>query len=408
MRPDAANLKYFSQICDEDLLRGHELQNQPYSVAQRLFESALVDEWQQVSDLNLEVTSLFRTEYFPRGPLIFARRHPGIPSLDYLPFVNLPFLREASVFFSTCISILRWFYMSKRDGPRYIYSSFHFLPVSLAVIVMGGLLRVRRVVTFTDLSLFSYSAQRVSAMPMYKRLFMRSYVSLVRLLERSYDGYVLFSEPMNPVVNPRAKRSVVVEGIYNDLHLEAPKTGRRQNAIAYAGTLNREYGIERVLEAFALLADPSLELWLMGSGDMNREIAGKSRADPRIKHFGLLPRAEVFKKLTDAKLLVNLRNPDDSYTRYSFPSKMFEYMASGTPVLTTKLRGIPAEYDDYLYYVSSVDVSEIAREIDAILALPSSKREEIGLRAQGFVRTGKNRRVQAARILDFITASATA
>lgn len=401
----AMNLMYFSGVCDEDLLQSNELHKQPYNVAQRLFESALVDEWQRVSDLNLEIISLFRTEYFPRGTLVFKRRHSEIQGLHYLGFINLPFLREASVFFSTCISIFRWCATRRHEGPRYLFSSYHFLPVSLAIVIMGKLLRVPRVVTFTDLSVFSYSAQRISKMPVYKRLFIRPYVRLVKMLEQSYDGYVLFSAHMNPVVNPRAKPSVVVEGIYNDSALGTVNPDRCENAIAHAGTLNREYGIGKILEVFALLEDPTLELWLIGTGDMDREIAEMSLSDPRIKHFGLMPREAVYRKLIDAKLLVNLRNPDDIYTRYSFPSKMFEYMASGTAVLTTRLLGIPVQYYDFVYSVNTDSSIEIAEAIRAILAQHYSIREEIGHRARDYVRTGKNRRVQASRILDLITAT---
>lgn len=401
----AMNLMYFSGVCDEDLLQSNELHKQPYNVAQRLFESALVDEWQRVSDLNLEIISLFGTEYFPRGTLVFKRQHSEIQGLHYLGFINLPFLREASVFFSTCISIFRWCAARRHEGPRYLFSSYHFLPVSLAIVIMGKLLRVPRVVTFTDLSLFIYSAQRISKMPVYKRLFIRPYVRLVKMLEQSYDGYVLFSAHMNPVVNPRAKPSVVVEGIYNDSALGTVNPDRCENAIAHAGTLNREYGIGKILEAFALLEDPTLELWLIGSGDMDREIAEKSLSDPRIKHFGLLPREAVFRHLSEAKLLVNLRNPDDIYTRYSFPSKLFEYMASGTPVLTTKLPGIPAEYYPYLYSVDNLNSNTIAEVVRAIMSESHASRGEIGQRASRFVRTAKNRHVQASRILDFISAT---
>ena len=50
-----------------------------------------------------------------------------------------------------------------------------------------------------------------------------------------------------------------------------------------------------------------------------------------------------------ATLLINPRFSNEEYTKYSFPSKNMEYMASGTPILTTKLPGMPKEYYEYIY-----------------------------------------------------------
>ena len=61
--------------------------------------------------------------------------------------------------------------------------------------------------------------------------------------------------------------------------------------------------------------------------------------------------------MKEAKLLINLRNPEDKYTKYSFPSKTFEYMVSGTPFFTTKLEGIPSEYYNYLYCIDSYETN---------------------------------------------------
>lgn len=49
-----------------------------------------------------------------------------------------------------------------------------------------------------------------------------------------------------------------------------------------------------------------------------------------------------------ATLLVNPRKGHEEYTKYSFPSKTMEYMASGTPTIMYKLPGLPIEYEEYL------------------------------------------------------------
>ena len=73
--------------------------------------------------------------------------------------------------------------------------------------------------------------------------------------------------------------------------------------------------------------------------------------------------------MSNADLLVNLRDSRIEYTKLSFPSKMFDYMASGTPVLTTKLDGIPIEYYDYVFSIDSYSSSSIADKIREILKM---------------------------------------
>lgn len=106
-------------------------------------------------------------------------------------------------------------------------------------------------------------------------------------------------------------------------------------------------------------------------------------------------------KEQDASLLLNIRNPEDDYTKYSFPSKMIEYMISGTPMLTTKLPGIPDEYYDYVYTVD-YDFDRMAQMIDDILNNSPEKRQELGKKAQNFVIKNKNCECQIKKMVDFL------
>lgn len=64
-------------------------------------------------------------------------------------------------------------------------------------------------------------------MPLYKRIVIRPYVKLVNKLQQSYDLYVLFSKPMNNIVNPKNKPYVVMEGIYNPDNLDLNKVEKK-------------------------------------------------------------------------------------------------------------------------------------------------------------------------------------
>ena len=92
----------------------------------------------------------------------------------------------------------------------------------------------------------------------------------------------------------------------------------------------------------------------------------------------------------------------DDYTAYSFPSKTIEYMSSGTPLLTSRLPGIPSEYFDYCYSISGNDVSEIRSALERIMGDSDETRREMGQRARSFIHENKTAFKQAERVLHFI------
>ena len=94
-------------------------------------------------------------------------------------------------------------------------------------------------------------------------------------------------------------------------------------------------------------------------------------------------------------------DPDDEYTKYSFPSKTFEYMVSGTPMISTDLEGIPDEYKKYMFMVDYSD-EKIVDKIYEILNLDDTFLEEFGKKAREFVLNEKNPCVQVKKINKFL------
>ena len=265
---------------------------------------------------------------------------------------------------------------------------------------MGKILGVKKVIAFTDLSLYTYSDEKIGKMPLYKKVLIKPYVRVVNKLQKSYDLYILFSEPMKDVVNKAGKPYLVMEGIHNPDGIVFEKQ-KKCNAILYAGKLNREVGVQKILDVFNMIDDDSLELWFLGNGDMKDEILEASKINKNIKYLGFRDRKEVFRFLQKAKLLINLRNPDDEYTKYSFPSKTFEYMVSGTPMISTDLEGIPDEYKKYMFMVDYSD-EKIVDKIYEILGLDDVFLEEFGKKAREFVLNEKAPCVQVKKINKFL------
>ena len=77
-------------------------------------------------------------------------------------------------------------------------------------------------------------------------------------------------------------------------------------------------------------------------------------------------------------------------------------MASGTPLLTSRLPGIPQEYFEYCYSISGNDVAEIKSALETIMGNSEEVRREMGRRARAYIQNNKTAIKQAERALDFI------
>ena len=71
--------------------------------------------------------------------------------------------------------------------------------------------------------------------------------------------------------------------------------------------------------------------------------------------------------IKNAAVLVNPRQNNEEYTKYSFPSKNIDYLMSGNPVVSYRLDGIPNIYEKFLYYVPETSIDSLSGVIQKVL-----------------------------------------
>lgn len=219
----------------------------------------------------------------------------------------------------------------------------------------------------------------------------------------AFDGFILLTKHMIERIPIDKKPWIVLEGMFNfSDDCETSKKNHREKIIFYSGSLDGRYGITNFVEAFVKTKDPNYRLVLCGTGNRIDFIKEKARVDKRIIYCGLLPRTEVLKKQREATVLVNPRTPEGEFTKYSFPSKTMEYLASGVPTLIYRLPGIPEEYYNYCFSISELGVDALSRKIDEILNMNNNERAEIGAKARVFIKSQKNPYRQCEKVLDLI------
>ena len=222
---------------------------------------------------------------------------------------------------------------------------------------------------------------------------------------KPFTGYILLTEAMNDYLNKAGKPYVILEG-HSDISMRerVPSMEKKTSprVCFYAGGVSRQYGLANLVEGFRMADVENAQLHIYGPGDYVEELQEIAKEDPRIFYGGMLLNAQIVQKEQEATLLVNPRPTDEEYVKYSFPSKTMEYMASGTPVLTTVLPGMPKEYYPYVYLLEDETAEGIAEKLKQVLSESDENLFEKGREARTFVLETRNNVVQAQKILDML------
>lgn len=333
--------------------------------------------------------------FFPRR----SETEAGI-RYTYAPFVNAVILRHLFLFVYALAHTIAWCHRHK-DGV--VVCDVLNLSVSAAALLASRLMRTKCVGLVTDIPGFMVDGDRAGAV---RKLLRRAVVAINTFTIHHFGYYVFLTAHMNTLVNRGNRPYVVIEGQVD------VKMARSDNSLAgkyrpavcmYTGALHRRYGVDRMVEGFLEADVDDAELHIYGTGPYEEELAALCRRNPRVKYFGVAPNDVIVREQLKAMLLINPRPTNEAFTKYSFPSKNMEYLASGTPVLTTDLPGMPPEYRPYVYLIDAESAPGIAAKIAAILSERRETLHAFGIRAKEFVLSEKSNVQQAAKVLKMVS-----
>lgn len=394
---------YFGSVCSGEIFNETVAKSRvkPSASAQN-FESALIKGLSANQNIEVTVASAESIAMFPEGNRIYLKKRKdnltNNCTADIIPALNLPLLKQMCHTNGAAKLLKKWLEENRDDTKKcvLVYGIYPAVVKKIQKLCRKYGCKSFALITDVPSLMFTYTKSK----NILKRLFSGSYRKSAVSVQDKFDGYIYLTEAMKDEVAP-GKPYIVMETIADTSVFDEITNVEKAvpPALMYAGALYKKYGVDLILDVFEK-TESDCELWLFGSGDYEQEIIGKAKSNPKIKFFGRVSREEVLKREKEASLLLNIRNSQDDYTKYSFPSKMIEYMLSGTPLLTTKLPGVPDEYDEYCYTTVSKDAKEIAYMIDQILT--DDKADELGERAKAFVMERKNSTTQAAHILNFL------
>lgn len=379
----------------DELIKRKQFVDYPANVFQHSLLKGLDD---HIMDLRVITSPVIRSQYAAVKdickPSMFSHKNNGTYQDLYVGTLSIPGLQIVAEFWKVFRALRRELSISKQSNIVIIYA------LHSPFLISAVLLRKRiscSCVVVPDLPEF----MTVSA-GFLRKLGKKIDRYIINYCLKRLDRYVLLSPYMKEKLPIKNKPWVLVEGIYDTT--ANPENIQRCNerVVFYGGSLSGRYGILELLDAFRGLDKENYRLWICGDGDAREEVIRAAEEDGRVKYFGVVSHQQVLKMQQQATVLINPRSSVGEYTKYSFPSKTMEYLASGTPTIMCHLPAIPKEYDEHIFYITDESVAGIKRIIEEVCEKSQEELDNFGEKAANFIKTEKNAFIQAEKIVKLI------
>lgn len=139
--------------------------------------------------------------------------------------------------------------------------------------------------------------------------------------------------------------------------------------LLFMGWLYKFSGLKEVIIEMARVKNKRIKLLVVGSGDEQRylvDLVYQNDLYYRVKICGQQPYDEIPSLLASADICILPSYTDAKEMQHNVPIKIYEYLAMGKPIISTKLSGVMAEFPEGngIFYVDNPqDVVSKALEI---------------------------------------------
>lgn len=316
-----------------------------------------------------------------------------------LGFCNLKFIRNYFIEENIYNNLIKYFKNHKTDKKRVL------IVYSATASFLRAVKKVKE--AYSDILVCDIIADlpAMTNLSSNKSLLLKAYIEQSARRSKEaldcVDCFVLLTKQMANYLEID-KPFCIMEGISSLESNSITYQTQNKKTIIYTGTLHKKFGIINLVAAFQQIKKRNYELVICGVGDSEDTIIAAAQKDDRIHFLGKLPREQILELQKKATVLVNPRQNNEEFTKYSFPSKTMEYLSSGIPVIAYKLDGIPDEYDEYLQYVEDDTIDGLKNKLIELCEMPYEQWQKIGNAGRSFVLKEKNSKIQVKKIVDLI------
>lgn len=230
----------------------------------------------------------------------------------------------------------------------------------------------------------------------------KAYARAVLSLANKYDGFIALSHDLNKLFNRKNKPAYVFSGFaeeYPFLTMEDHKP-----YFFACGALYERYGIKNLVEAFSK-TKIKRNLLIAGHGPLISFIKEYSYKDSRIQYVGLLSKSDIAKYEQNADLNINPRLFDEQLDKYSVPSKVLEYLSSGTPLLSTMHTVLHEQFCGEVIWIKDGTSDEIRKALELFIQIQTDDMKKKALLAKKKVLDEYSLSVQGKKIYEFLVSN---
>lgn len=389
------NIIFIGQLYLDGQIESFSAQGSRIDISAHTFQHALLNGI-DMHDHSVNVISAPSVSHYPKMRKLRIGRAQQMSAGMHkhsISFINLPGIKHIT----KTISLRRQLKKILSDGKEY-----HIVVYGMHSPFLLGLLGIKKrhksCLIVPDLP--EYMSEKRNPLYRFAKMIDRK---IINYTLGNIDSFILFS----PLMTERIKVNKpydVIEGLYQASSKQTKPAKERYTTVLYTGNLDSRYGIMTLLEAFHSIDDPNYRLWLCGDGNSVENIKQYEQNDGRIKYWGAISRDEVLELQQRATMLVNPRSSREEYTRYSFPSKTMEYLASGTPTIMAHLASIPKEYDPHIFYFEDESSDGLKQRILEVGSMPQTELYRFGAQASKFIIAEKNNHSQANKLISLLNA----
>lgn len=389
-------------LSDEKMKKIYDKEKNLMHYAANKFQWNLIRGLNESEEINkITALSIPSISCYPSHPTMLMKKDLELKhklEINYIPFLNLRILKSVTTFISSCYYTLKWHLKNRRNN-KLVVTYAMYNPYMFVNFLLGKVFSTPQIIVILDFP--EYMNLKSDKLDIFSDMLRKINIKIAWKIVNSFDGYIVLTEHIAEKLNIGSDRYTIVEGFADKNSIPNPglEVGNQKRIVMYAGSLNEKYGVKNLIDGFEMLDNNNFELWLCGIGDSENYIKERVKVDNRIKYYGLLENKEVKLLQKKVHILINPRPSNHEFTKYSFPSKILEYMSSGKTVITTKLAGIPIEYYPFVYLLEDESPKGIANIILRVGSLTTEELESFGKTASEFVTLNKSYQSQAKKIL---------
>ena len=368
------------------------------SVAGNKMQYNIAKELGNLDKVNIKVLSLLPYACYPQDHKVFIKgKKYNFKEFDYqsISYINLPIIKQFSQIYFMYRALVKTLKILDKNTIILGFNMFPQIGIPLKKIIKKNF---KGICMLEDLPIDDIS-NRKGLSQILRSFFDKSTKKSISQCK----NFIVLSKFVSTdyLVD---KRTLLIEGGVdeNDIPKENyRKIKNEKRIIVFSGALTEYNGIINLIKSMSFLKNSEIELHIYGDGELKKYVEKSQINDNRIKYLGRVSNDKMMEIQKRADILINPRQINNPISKYTFPSKTFEYFLSRTLVVSTKISSYPPEYLDNMIIADDSPLG-LANAVKRAINLTVDEELKITNNAYNFVLNEKRWAKQAKKIYNFM------